>query len=905
MAKKLKMISVVLLFALMSANIGANFYQIWAEQFSYSQRGWEAKEVDGKPIIWTVDADGPAADLRVGDEVVSLKVEPPGACRLINRRECSAPTGTTYKLTVRRVGRTLEFDLATAARPLTGWLYDSALQLVGLIFPVTGLAVFLLKPDNKQAWLLALMLGTFAGLISGGDSLAPTWLQSIARFARFFHIAFFPLVLHFFLFFPERGPWARRFPRLEFWIYLPFLLVMFPLLAIIRLGGGKLLAKIPGIEVIGRLINPFAASYLIAGLAALILYYWAADANNKRRTRVVVAGCGVGILSLLIALCGGWFGLNRIYPRVFDLIGYVYPVTFLLIPLSFVYAILRHQVIPVSLIIRRSARYVLVSRGAILLDVIAVGLSVAAVLTYIFNRIRPPVIVIGLVSAAVGVVTWKIAGGLHDRYLRPLIDRRFFRQSYDAHQIIAELTGALRTVTGLPQLLELVATKIQTALQTVNVTIFLRDQTTGNYRSAYSRDYSEADGRAISRERHSMLPYYAGLLKQLSDNGEPLDIDRHFAEAQQESDNGKLRDTENGGPINPISSVGPIGPVSTIHPINISNVKEDEMEALREVKATLLMPLASKDELLGFISLGSRLGDLPFSREDKQLLMSVSGPTAFAVENARLVEQMVAEARRLQEIEVDHRRKTEELAFARQLQLSMLPTRNISLDNIEIIGQMRTATEVGGDYYDFIEMADGRICVAVGDATGHGMAAGLVVGMVKMGLISGLQRVNGRAGVKSLIEDLNRSLTRSLSRRGMGMCLGAAILDTSTLKVEVVSNGMPAPYHYRAASHSLSMIKTQAPPLGFLRQVNVRPVEARLAPGDALIWLSDGFEERMNYANQIWGSEQVERTLERICGEETAAENIARRMIDACDGAAGGRSNDDDMTIVVARVNLR
>jgi phosphoserine phosphatase RsbU/P len=901
MTKKLKLISGVLFLALMCANIGANIYQSFAEQFTYSQRGWEAKEVDGKPIIWTVDADGPAAALRVGDEVVSLKVEPPGACRLINRRECAAPTGTIYKLTVRRGGRTLEFDLATAARSMTGLIYDSALHLVGLIFPITGLAVLLLKPDNKQAWLLALMLGTFAGLISGGNSLAPTWLQSIARFARFFHIAFFPLVLHFFLFFPERGPLARRFPRLEFWIYLPFLSLVLPVIAIDRLGGGDLLlAKVPGIQVIGRLINPLLTGYLISGLAALIFYYWAADASNKRRTRVVVVGCGLGILTLLIALGGGWYGLNRVYPEFFDLIIYFYPVAFLLIPLSFVYAIVRHQVIPVSLIIRRSARYLLVSRGAILLDVIAVGLSVAAVLTYIFNRIRPPVIVIGLVSAAVGVVTWKVAGGLHDRYLRPLIDRRFFRQSYDAHQIIAELTGALRTVTSLPQLLELVATKIQTALQTVNVTIFLRDQTTGNYRSAYSRDYSEADGRAISRERHSMLPYYAGLLKQLSDNGEPLDVERDVAVERQGSDNGKPLDTDN---------IRPIIPMDPISLLNKSAMIEDEMEALREVKATLLMPLASKDELLGFISLGPRLGDLPFSREDKQLLMSVSGPTAFAIENARLVEQMVAEARRLQEIEVDHRRKTEELALARQLQLSMLPTRNISLDNIEIIGQMRTATEVGGDYYDFIEMADGGICVAVGDATGHGMAAGLVVGMVKMGLIhalqGGLQKVNGRAGVKSLIEDLNRSLTRSLSRRGMGMCLGAAILDASALKVEVVSNGMPAPYHYRAASHSLSVIETQAPPLGFLRQVNVRPVEAQLAPGDALIWLSDGFEERMNYANQIWGSEQVERTLECICGEETSAENIARRMIEACDGAADGRSNDDDMTIVVARVNLR
>ncbi|MGH9767854.1 MAG: hypothetical protein ACREAB_10510 [Blastocatellia bacterium] len=58
----------------------------------------------------------------------------------------------------------------------------------------------------------------------------------------------------------------------------------------------------------------------------------------------------------------------------------------------------------------------------------------------------------------------------------------------------------------------------------------------------------------------------------------------------------------------------------------------------------------------------------------------------------------------------------------------------------------------------------------------------------------------------------------------------------------------------------------------------------------------------MNHANQVWGSEQVERTLERICGEESSAENIARRLIEDCDGAAGGRSNDDDMTIVVAKV---
>src|SRR5215475_4632247 len=276
MTKKLKLISGVLFLALMCANIGANLYESLAEQFKYSQRGWEAKEEDGKPIIWTVDADGPAAALRVGDEVVSLNVEPQGACRLINRRECAARPGTTYKLTVRRGGRTLEFDLATAAIPLSGWFFDLAMHLVSLVFPLTGLAVFLLKPDNKQAWLLALMLGSFVGLFGGDTPLAPAWLQSLARFARYFHIFFFPLFLHFFLLFPERGPWARRFPRLEFWIYLPFLLLILPVMIIDRLGAGELLPKIPGMWLIGPQLNRLCAGYLISGLVALILNYRAA-----------------------------------------------------------------------------------------------------------------------------------------------------------------------------------------------------------------------------------------------------------------------------------------------------------------------------------------------------------------------------------------------------------------------------------------------------------------------------------------------------------------------------------------------------------------------------------------------------------------------------------------------------
>lgn len=903
----------VFFFALMFGHMGVNAYAVLTDvmRLPSSSDGWTARKLpDGQAQIASVDKNGPATALQVGDEVLSINgralADDP---EILHYNERAKP-GAKYTIVVRRQGQTLEFTLVTIDYPTSRWLRPITDVLIQLLFLLTGLTVFLLKPADRQAWLLALMLGAFTGLFNSNLPPLHITVLPMMAMARILGLFFLPVFCHFFLIFPDRSPLLRRFPNLERRLYWPFYLILpwfsFGRLAVLLRGDDRWsrffyeswLLRQQWVAWLSLLI---VMAYLAIGLSALFAGYRVAGVIARRKLHVVAVGSGAGFLNLLLVIVWETFLQTR-FPDGYSWIRGGLGGTMPLVPLSFAYAIIRHQVIPVSLIIRRSVRYVLVSRGAILLDMIAVGLSVTAVLTYIFSRIKPPGIVIGLVSAAVGILAWKIASGIHDKYLSPLIDRHFFRQSYDAHQVIAELSGSLRGVTDLPRLLELVATKIQTALQPLNVTIFLRDQTTGSYLIAYSRDYNEADGPALGRSPQYQLDKVASFIQRESDNGAPVDFELYTsADAErQASDNAKAADiAQSEHPFNPISPIDPINPIA-------NGVTEDEIKVLREVKATLLMPLVSKDGLLGLISLGPRLGDLPFSREDKQLLMSVSGPTALAIENARLVEQMVAEARRLQEIEVDHRRKTEELAFARRLQLSMLPARNISLDNLEIIGRMRAATEVGGDYYDFIEMTDGRICVAVGDATGHGMAAGLVVGMVKMGLIhalqGGLHRMNGHAGVKPLIEDLNRALKKSLSQRGMGMCLGAAILDASALKVEVISNGMPAPYHYRAASRSLSLIATQAPPLGFLRQINVRPVEMGLEPGDALIWLSDGFEERMNHANQIWGNEQVERTLERICVEEASAENIALRMIDACDGAAGGRSNEDDMTIVVAKI---
>jgi len=292
--------------------------------------------------------------------------------------------------------------------------------------------------------------------------------------------------------------------------------------------------------------------------------------------------------------------------------------------------------------------------------------------------------------------------------------------------------------------------------------------------------------------------------------------------------------------------------------------------------------------VLGLVGSGAGLNRI----RTKRSVLREREKTQLKIAELRLEKtQMQAQA-----IEAENTRKSQELEEARRLQLSMLPKGNVQLERIEITGAMRTATEVGGDYYDFLPLPDGRYCVVIGDATGHGMSAGLIVGMVKMGLTGRLQ---ARPDLKPMMEDLNAALRQSLTHRGVGMCLGAVMIDPATLDAELCSNGMPFPYHF--TNGALRAIELKAQPLGFLKRVNVPTATLQLQSGDALIWVSDGFEERMNARNEEWGTEQVAAALTEICQREMSGEAMARELIAACDRVADGRNNDDDMTIVIVK----
>src|SRR5262245_40032695 len=719
-------------FALLLVYSAANFY-VWLYPPG-SAAGWYVSDYvsDGfrEFKVVQIDPQGPAQELRPGDKIIAINGVNAAEHAGVLYDECRVAPGSPYSMTVERNGQEMTFAWQTIPRRRGSFPRD---KLIPLLFWLSGLIVLLLKAEDRQAWLLALMLGSFSTLVNNGwwGEIAIKWLALAVALAHIGGLFSVPLLFHLFLYFPQPSPWLRRWPKLTRWLYAPLCLFVLPTFGVGRLPleWSNSIVSWPPVRWLwehGLLLvaNLSMMGYLLAALVCLWLSYRTADTAGRRRLRVVMWGSLIGFSSLFLVLVMQATNAREKWQTIGNWVWFSMRFTLPLVPLSFAYAIVRHRVIPISLIIRRGVRYLLVSRGSILLALLFVGLIVAALLALLFKYLRPSALTIGLVSAAEGIAAWQLARWLHRRYLAPVIDRRFFRQSYDAQQIVAELSESLRSTTEIPRLLVSVANKLQAALQTESVVIFLRDGRTGDYGSAYACEYNREEGRVANRPLASSLPHYAATLAQMAQTGEPLELD-------------------GGDPAYDLAAIN-----------GHSRLTSEERKTLLELKTALLLPLKAKDAMPGVVALGSRLGDLPFSGEDKRLLQSVGASASLALENAQLVERMIEEARRRQEVEAENEQRAKELEEARQLQLSMLPKSVPQLPHVEIAALMKTATEVGGDYYDFHVGADGALTIAIGDATGHGLKAGTVVAVTK-GLFKHLA---GQADLVAMLAQTSRAL---------------------------------------------------------------------------------------------------------------------------------------------------
>lgn len=872
MNKHVRSILVLGFFAMMLAYCVTGLYLDLADRGSLD--GWNCSSANSPSIsecyINRVEPGGPAQELRPGDLVLAINgVSISEDSRLLNLSH-RLPPGTRYTMKVRRDGQELTFTFQTVPKPPAPFPWS---RLTPLTYWLTGLLVFLLKTEDRQARLLALMLGAFSGLLGGGvdTGYLPDWLNLLVALARITGFCSFPLLLHLFLFFPQQSPLLRRWPSLSKWIYAP-LVVMLPMFGGYRLPiqWARSFYALPIMRWLSshgffKVSFVLLLSTLFAALLCLWLSYRAADVAGKRRLRVVICGSIIGFGSLFLVIVMEFLNLRESHKTIWDWLQFSTDFTLPLVPLSFAYAIARYRVIPISLMIRRSVRYLLVARGSVMLEALVVAAVVISSLSLLFRYLRPSGLTVGLISAATGIVAWEIEQRLHQRYLAPIIDRKFFRQAYNAQQILTELAESLRTATEIRQLLDLVAARVQSALQTESVIIFLRDEQTGDYLCAYACEYSAVERRVLKdcgEQRQARLPRYAATVAQMAETGAPIELDGNDPFYALSAGNGHSRLTQ------------------------------EERETLRRAKSVLLLPLKTQDALPGVLALGSRLGDLPFSREDKRLLQSVAASTSLALENAQLVERMLAEARRRQEIEAENEQRARELEDARQLQLSMLPKAIPQLPHLEIAALMHTASEVGGDYYDFYQGEDGTLTIAVGDATSHGLKAGTMVAATK----SLFNHLAAQDSVVDTLHDASRAL-KLMNLRSLFMALTLIKVQGDRLHCSVA--GMPPILIYRAADRLVEEVPLRGAPLGAVARYAYHQVEITLAPDDVVLLMSDGLPERFNPASELF---EYERTKEALSAHAHAApRTIVDCLLKTSDEWAGGRPLNDDLTLVVLK----
>ena len=250
-------------------------------------------------------------------------------------------------------------------------------------------------------------------------------------------------------------------------------------------------------------------------------------------------------------------------------------------------------------------------------------------------------------------------------------------------------------------------------------------------------------------------------------------------------------------------------------------------------------------------------------------------------------------SRKLETEAVENTRKTEELEEARELQMSMLPQAAPQLPNLDVAFEMRPATEVGGDYYDYNLTEDDQLTIAVGDATGHGMNAGLVVSAVK----SLFKTSAPEAGNLETLERISQGV-KSMNLKRLYMAMTLATLNGNRLTLAAA--GMPPALIYRADENRVEEILLGGMPLGGFIGAEREEASSELQSGDTVLLMSDGLPEMLNPENEMLDYPRTKELFEEVADQPP--KSIIDHLFKASTSWADGEPQADDITLVVIKV---
>lgn len=308
------------------------------------------------------------------------------------------------------------------------------------------------------------------------------------------------------------------------------------------------------------------------------------------------------------------------------------------------------------------------------------------------------------------------------------------------------------------------------------------------------------------------------------------------------------------------------------------------VRALRAAGMTLVVPLVAQGELIGLLSLGPRLSEQDYSREDRKLLDDLAGYAAPAVRVAQLVRQQEAEVAERSRIE-------QELRVANLIQQQFLPKQLPSLDGWAIDAYYRPAREVGGDFYDFIDLPGDRIGIVVGDVTDKGVPAALIMAKTHSILRSDAPRLVDPGAVLARANDL---LVAEMPANMFVTCF-YAVLHPATGHLRYANAGHPLPYV--GADGASGELRARGMPLGLMPDMAYEEAETVVEPGQEVLLHSDGVAEAHGPGRELFGFPRLAGLVGRHAGD-----GLIEDVLLALRGFTGaGAEQEDDITLLSVR----
>jgi sigma-B regulation protein RsbU (phosphoserine phosphatase) len=513
-----------------------------------------------------------------------------------------------------------------------------------------------------------------------------------------------------------------------------------------------------------------------------------------------------------------------------QLVNVTFPWNFLVFfviffPASIAYSIVRHNLFDADVIIKRTVGYVVVTAIVVgVYGVVSLSLNVfLGKYQLAQSRAFPILFTLGVIL---------VFNPLRNR-IQALVDRVFFRKEYDYGAIVEKIGGAMTSLLDLSQILRrLTQTFIEDMFINTGSVMLL---------SAAGTEYQVylADGERKEDVQKVAIKRKSPLMESIE--GEKRELTKYDV-----IEDPKFR--------------------------AVSETCNANFEALH---ASLMVPLVFQDQVIGSLNLGEKKSGKSYTREDIELLRSLAHQGAVAIENARLFQE-----------NLEKQRMEEELNIARDLQMSMLPSTCPEIKGFKIAASSTPAREVGGDFYDFIEMGEGRAGMVIADVTGKSVSGALVMSSSRsvFRMLSEEELTVSESMMRA-----NRRLKKDV-KAGMFVALLFAVFNSLDRTLTLCSAGQTQPIHMSATTGMAALVDDS----------EYEETQLKLEPGDKVVLYTDGIVEAMNEQEEIFGFDRLVEVIQ--AAKAMSAEALLKDILDKVSEFAGGAAQHDDLTVIVVSV---